>query len=147
MSVAVVKFDFSKPLETEIDKLKAEKELIEKEIEIRKERTAMTALESVQNDRAILELLKSIPSKDSYLEELERRALLDKAELDEDYVEVSNNYQEYFDKVEKVEDKHQLAQLTYLAKQLELFLEEENKEAVVFFFRGIKQSLKEAGIE
>jgi hypothetical protein len=145
--MSIKKQDFNNILDLEIGKLEKELSLIKEEISIRKGLGPMDALEVVKNQRMIFELEKQVLSKEDFLDKLREKKMFDAAELEEDYVYALNNSGDIIEKVKTIEDPHMKVMAEYEAAEMDLYIAESNKEAVVFYYRGLKEIFESLGVE
>jgi hypothetical protein len=151
----LIKQDFSNLLVKEIFHLQYAVSLINKEIDCRLEMNVShkfeTALEKIQNDRTILALKNELKSKSEYLYKLKEKELHDAPFIEEDFLNAVNGFEEAKEKIATVKDPHDQARCKYLAEEIELWLKKETlpeyKEAVGFYFKGLKMSLRDSGID
>jgi hypothetical protein len=147
----LIKQDFSNLLVKEIYQLEETIKVINEEIAIRTTTTGLTPLEEVQNKRMIINLQNELKSKNEFLFKLREKHLHDEPELEEDFASAINGVEEAKALVLEVKDPHDKARCAYLLTELELWLSKtsfpEYREASGFYYKGLKMSLRDSGID
>lgn len=151
----LIKQDFSNLLVKEIFHLQYAVSLINKEIDCRLEmnvsHTFENELEKILNNRAILALQNELKSKNEYLFKLKEKELHDSPVIEDDFLKAVNGFEEAKEKIASVKDLHDQARCKYLAEEIELWIKKETfpeyKEAVGFYFKGLKMSLRDSGVD
>ncbi len=147
-----IKQDFSNLLSKQVAELEKSVSLIQEEIEIRGQGTDTAhPLAVVQNKRAIVALENELRSKNEFLFKLKEKMLHDEPEIEVDYLAAVNGVENAEAEIKNVKDEEIKIMCEFSLSLLKMWIPKtdlpEHKEACGFYYKALKMSLRDAGID
>jgi hypothetical protein len=135
------KQDFTNTLDLEIDNLEKLSGAIINEIKIRKEcnLSIPDLIQRAVNEKVVFQLEAELRSKNEFMEKLKSKKLEDAAEIEEEFIEVANNYEDLFEKFDSLESEHDRHYAKLYMDEFHAYYKKEHQEACVYYYNCFKR--------
>lgn len=149
----MIKNDFTNLLDQEIERMEKLRDAIKEEIAAREYQNTgydndivkASPVDIAVNKKQIVILQGELKAKEDSIAKLREKKMFDDAEREESYQDYLENRHKVIMASEREKNVHFVAIFEYLKKELFLYEEEKNKEAIIYYFCSLRDTVEDRG--